>query len=467
MEGANNKTNMDLQMIKVKEKAKAMDAETFTKLYLENYTYLYKYALSLTKNVHDAEDVLQDTCEKVYFSKKHSINKDNFKRYMRAAVLNEFRKLHNKRKIYKENVDVYIDAEKVPTFMAKPEEYEKMISYLSEKEQMMYDLRYKENYSEKDIADMLGMNPSTVRSIFHRSNQKLKDIFKKLGIAMFILCAFISVTVAAVSFISYIQDMFRTYKDWKTNDGILEAIEKSNWFQKCDMDYVDLGDGYKVKLDYFVLDEMSLYLVFDLESEKDLSRYNEFALLDLKIENENGELICDKADDSLEQYQKLYGEKTIYKTKSHLKQLIYMYTDSFPISNNLMISFSKLGLHKNLLFDKEIDTINSNFNILVNLSEKFINRTYTSYISDKENLTKAIVSDTGFYAIIGLSSTKEANVKFLDVNGIEYNCFSSATTNYDSDKLFEHIIVSNYNNKNSKNLKLIIDDIEYELKNQP
>lgn len=454
-------------MIKVSERSKVMNAETFTKLYQENYNYLYKYALKLTKNIDDAQDLLQDTYEKVYFSKKHSINEKNFKYYMKAALLNQFKKFYKKKKRDSEVFDIYTSPDEIPTFMTEPEEFDKLVSSLSEKEQKMYDLRYKMGYSEKQIADILGMKDSTVRSIFHRTNQKLKEMLKRLGIAMFILCAFISVTVAAVNFINYIQDMFRVKNENLENTAVLEAIANNNWFQKCDMDYVDLGDGYKVKLDYFVLDEMSLYLVFDLESEKDLSKYNEFSILDLKIENENGELICDlnKFDD--EQYQRVNGYKTIVNEKHHIKQLVYMYTDSFPISNSLDISFSKVTLHKKTAFSYARETLSSHFDISVNLSEKFINRAYTSYVSNKDNLKKAIISETGFCTIISLDSAKEINVKLLDDNGIEYNCFTSPLINYNKSDFIEHIIVSNYNDKNSKNLKLIIDGIEYELKNQP
>lgn len=293
--------------------------------------------------------------------------------------------------------------------------------------------------------------------------EKMKKSYKPFSVIIFICCILISVAIVGGSVINHTQSLFKTNVNGEENYGTLEAIEKLGWLQKHDMDYIDLGEGYKIKLDYLLLDEMSLYLVFDLESEKDISKYNEFSILDLKIVNENGSLICDEENMSNNQYKRLQGEKNIESKSNNMKQLIYMYTDSFPISNSLNISFSKIALHKKSLFGTELDTINSKTSISVDISEKLKNRSHTSYIAEKDNVKKAIISETGFYAIVSLNDIKKINAKLIEENGTEYDCFTAFINNYDSNSAKEYIIISKYNNKDSKELKLMINDVEYEL----
>lgn len=289
--------------------------------------------------------------------------------------------------------------------------------------------------------------------------------YRKIGISIFICCILISVVVIGAGTRGYIQDFFKTKTNGGENTGVLEAIETLEWFQKNGMDYINLEEGYKIKLSYFLLDEMNLYLVFDLKTEKDISKYNEFSILDLKILNESGELICDTENILNNQYKRLQGEKNIENNANSMKQLIYMYTDSFPISNKLSISFSKIALHKKKLFGTEINMVNSKTNISVDISEKFKNRSHTSYTANKSNLKKALISETGFYAIVNLNNIEKIEAKLIDESGTEYSCHTAFINNYDSNSAKEYIIISKYNDKNAKKLKLMINGIEYELNN--
>lgn len=439
-----------------------IDKETYSKLVVSIYDDLLKTAKYKLGDEEDAKDVLQDTIMIAYLNFGKLRNEKYFKTWITKILINQCNKYYKKKYKEMEVFDDFSSADNVVSYMDEPAEYESIVNLLNEREKKIFDLYYDNGFSIKDISKRLNLKENTVKSILSRGREKIKKKYKPFTLAVFILCLFVATTVIAISVISYIQDMFRVERNGETNDGVLEAIETLGWFQKSDMDYVDLGNGYKVKLDYFLLDEMSLYLVLDLESEKDLSKYDELSLIDLKIENENGDLICDESNTSVNQYKRLYGEKTIKKESNSIKQLIYMYTDSFPTSNTLNLNFSRLGLHKNSLFDKGIEEIYANINLSLEISEKFKNRNHISYSSPDSMFKKALISETGFYAIVSLDSIGSIDAKLIDESGNEYSCFTSLLNSYDEDNFaIEYIIVSNYNDKNSENLKLIIDGKEY------
>jgi len=463
----NDSIKMDLQMIKFEENRKVIDKETYSKFLVDNYDYFYKTARKNISNEDDARDIVQDTIRLALLSRSRIRNEKHAKTYVTKILINQCKKYYQKRSSTMKLFDDYASYEDVPSYMDEPMEYDTLVDALNKKEQEIFDLRFKYGYTEKEISAKLGIKEGTIKSIFSRGGEKIKKKHKGFSIAVFILCMFISAAVIAVSIISYIQNMFRVRNKNLENKAVLDAIETKGWFQKSDMDYVDLGDGYKIKLDYFLLDEMSLYLVFDLESEKDLSKYNEFSILDLKVENENSELIYDKINPYTNQYKKIDGTKNVENSIHHIKQLIYIYTDSFPISNGLNISFSRLALHKKKLSNSNKNIINSNLNISVSISEMFKNRNYANYVSDKNNLRKALISETGFYAIVNLDYIEEINATLIDENGNKHNCFVAPITIYDNNEFAEYIIVSNYNNKNARYIKLIVDNIIYELKSQP
>lgn len=439
-----------------------IDKETYSKLVVSIYDDLLKTAKYKLGDEEDAKDVLQDTIMIAYLNFGKLRNEKYFKTWITKILINQCNKYYKKKYKEMEVFDDFSSADNVVSYMDEPAEYESIVNLLNEREKKIFDLYYDNGFSIKDISKRLNLKENTVKSILSRGREKIKKKYKPFTLAVFILCLFVATTVIAISVISYIQDMFRVENEGLSNESVLESIETLGWFQKSDMDYVDLGNGYKIKLDYFLLDEMSLYLVLDLESEKDLSKYDEISPVDLKIENENGDLICDWTNLNTKQYQRMNGIKNIERKSNHIKQLIYIYTDSFPISNTLNISFSKLGLHRQKLFSENLETIYSNVNISLDISEKFKNRSNISYSSPDNMFKKALISETGFYAIVSLDSIGSINAKLIDESGNEYSCFTSLLNSYDEDNFaIEYIIVSNYNDKNSENLKLIIDGEEY------
>ena len=73
----------------------AMFQDEWKLIYEQFYKPLYLYALSLTGNKHDAEDLIQETFVKAYLSYE---NKGSIKYWLIVVLKNEFLQMQRKRK---------------------------------------------------------------------------------------------------------------------------------------------------------------------------------------------------------------------------------------------------------------------------------------------------------------------------------------------------------------------------------
>ena len=204
---------------------------------------------------------------------------------------------------------------------------------------------------------------------------------------------------------------------------------------------------------------MNLYLVLDFESENDISKFKNISLNDLKIVNENNEVICDRENVLSDQTRKILGDKLIENDSHHMKSLIYMYTDAFPISKSLDISFSEITLYTK----NKRNVINYDTHLQIDLSEKFINRKNIYYASKENTVKKAIITETGFYAIIETNNIDGLKINLLDEHGNIYNCYSHPLLSYNESNNLEYMVIANFNNSDNEILKLVISDNEIEL----
>ena len=202
---------------------------------------------------------------------------------------------------------------------------------------MVSAIYYKYNYTTSDIAKILNMKHSTVRADLSKGRNIIKHKYKRVTIVVFFLCLAVLTTVGAISIISYIKSLFETNSIGEDNAGVLNAIENLDLYQQIDMNYIDLGEGNKIKAEYILMDEMNLYMIFDYISENDISKFSNITLADLKIMDENGNVICDNDNSFSKQYTNYIGNKTIENDKTHIKFLVYMYSSSFPISKTEII----------------------------------------------------------------------------------------------------------------------------------
>lgn len=439
--------------------AKNGSDESYSKLILLIKEDLYRIArLRLNNNEENAQDAVQNTIFNAYVNINKLRNNRYFKTWITRILINECNSIYRNSKKDEQLLEKY--SNNTVEYTEETLNFDNIIEILDDRKEKIFDLFYKQEFTVKEISKILNMSENTIKSELNRGRNKIRESFKHVSIIILILCLFITTSVIAISIISYIKSLFNVNSVGANNDGVLMAIENLDWYQQVDMKYIDLGNGYKIRLDYLLMDEMNLYLVFDFQSEENISKFNNISLYDLKITNENDEIICNRGNIIPEQVQISIGDKLIERDNNHMKSLVYMYTDSFPASRTLNISFSNITLYTK----KSNNTIETNANFKIDLSEKFLNRKCTSYSSNNTKIKKAIVTETGFYAIIETDNLETVKANLLDENNNIYQCYFHALSYYNESNSFQYVVIANFNNTdNNEKLKLTISNEEIEL----
>ena len=143
-----------------------------------------------------------------------------------------------------------------------------------------------------------------------------------------------------------------------------------------------------------------------------------------------------------------------------MKYLVYMHTIDFPVSNKLKISFSDITLYKKTFFSMVEKKIKKNVNFNIVLDDKFLNMEYTPYFCNNKNIEKAIITETGFYAIVNKNKNYIHKVALFDDLGNYYDCYFTTLTGAN----YKYIIKSNFKDISTNNLTLTIDEQQYLLK---
>lgn len=449
------------------KRVKEGNTEAYSELVKSVHSELYGIAMSRLRNEADVQDAIQETIIIAYMNIAKLKDDSNFKSWIIKILINQCNKIHNKKKRNKNIEEKYIDNNDRIKDLDDNIDFENMIESLNKKEQEIFKLYYEDGYNIKEIARKLDVNENTVKTNLSRGKLKIKKHYKPASIFMFILCIILATSVIAVSIIGYIKSLFETKSVGKVNDGVLMAIENMDWYQKVDMDYIDLGDGYKLKIEYILLDEMNLYMVYDIESEKDISKFTDVSITDLQITNEKGDVICNRNNIFAEQYSKHVGDKTIENDKHHIKSLLYMYTESFPICKTLNISFSNINFSKKSIFTKNnYFTINTDVKINIELDYKFISREHTLYKSNDNIIEKAMITETGFYAIAEIDRFKTLNIYLVDENNIKHKCYYATLTTDSNSSELKYIIISDFKDVQTSKIKIIINEKESNLRKE-
>ena len=136
-----------------------------------SYTYM--------KSQADSEDVVQEVFLKIIDKEPTFYDLEHEKRWIIRTTINICK---NKLKCFwKKNVGSIDDIKEVPCFDSYTEDSNvlKAVMSLPEKYRIVIHLYYYENYTTPEIANLMGKNAVTIRSLLHRAREKLKIMLKE------------------------------------------------------------------------------------------------------------------------------------------------------------------------------------------------------------------------------------------------------------------------------------------------
>lgn len=237
--------------------------------------------------------------------------------------------------------------------------------------------------------------------------EKLSRSFLKVSQLAVVLFSCLCVTyfVHATSIVDYLAGFFNLSDININNSGIEQALEKGE-LQNVYMDYIRT-EGVGVKVSYVLMNDLNLYLVFDIETDFSLKErdVNNVNFQRLVITNENGETIYNQyMNDNFK------GNKVIVQDEHHMKNLIFMISDGNVESNILNVEFTDVIFYKNTTEEKESDRLNEistkmNFKHNIELqNENVENKIYDIIVKKEENpnikISNAIFDYTGLNILI-------------------------------------------------------------------
>ena len=168
------------------ERCKNGDMLGYKQLYQRYAKAMYNTCLRIVNNVHEAEDVLQESFTEAFKNLQHFEERTSFGGWLKQICVNRSINQLKKRRVN------FVDAEQTAVHeipaMQNQDEAEIMMRVAAVKNNMMklpdgyrtvLSLYLLEGYDHEEIAGILKVAESTVRTQYIRAKQKLLQLLKK------------------------------------------------------------------------------------------------------------------------------------------------------------------------------------------------------------------------------------------------------------------------------------------------
>ena len=150
-----------------------MDSNDFERVFKRNNKRLFLIALSFTANQYDAEDILQNSFMKLLKTKTEFENDEHIDKWLTSVTVNESKNLL-KSAFRKKNAD-FEDYVATCSFESEiSEDLFNAVMSLPKKLRTVIHLFYYEDMPIKEIADMLNIKQSAVKTRLCRAREQLK-----------------------------------------------------------------------------------------------------------------------------------------------------------------------------------------------------------------------------------------------------------------------------------------------------
>ena len=144
----------------------------------EYQSHLYRIAFNICKNREDAEDIVQDTFLQYHILKKEFEDETHIRAWLMRVTINKSRNIVRTfwRK-HRQSLESYMEELNFPD--SQSEELFEAVMKLPEKQRTVIHLFYYEDYSIKEIADILKLSESNVKTRLTRGRAMLKEHLKE------------------------------------------------------------------------------------------------------------------------------------------------------------------------------------------------------------------------------------------------------------------------------------------------
>lgn len=173
-------------MITLVKKAVRGDKEAFLKLMDMHRPAMLRIAHGYLSQEADVADAIQDTILDAYEHLGSLKEPRYFKTWLIRILLNNCNHIYNKNKQY---ISLEEISETLPDTKQETDSplfrFRELLSYVSEENRICFQLYYGEELTTREIADILHIKESTIRSRMHREKSNLKKRLLKTGYISF------------------------------------------------------------------------------------------------------------------------------------------------------------------------------------------------------------------------------------------------------------------------------------------
>ncbi len=152
-----------------------MTDDDFMQAVNRNNQRLFLIALSFTKNTYDAEDILQNVFVKLLKHPKSFSDNEHLDKWLTTVCVNESKNYIKLPFRYHKDIDDCDFVSGISFDCTTQIDLYNAVMKLSKKERTVIHLFYYENLSIKDIAEMLKIKESAVKTRLSRARANLKE----------------------------------------------------------------------------------------------------------------------------------------------------------------------------------------------------------------------------------------------------------------------------------------------------
>lgn len=151
------------------------DAEAFIQLIEKNQSTLRRVAFGFLENEEDVADAIGDTVLDAYEHIKEVKKPEFFRTWLVRILMNNCTRIYNQNK-NKCSIEL-VSNEVMTEFESANMDFLEMLRSLPEEDRTIFQLYFGEQFTTKEISEILYMKESTVKSRIRRGKEKLrKDI---------------------------------------------------------------------------------------------------------------------------------------------------------------------------------------------------------------------------------------------------------------------------------------------------